>query len=296
MIKEIKMIKLIATDLDGTLFYPKRRFTLLTRKNKKLLKDFSNAGGKIVLVTGRSRRVANKVGKKLNIETSVLGCNGAFFYEDGEYKYDKPIDQQLFMKVYMKMRKSFGIIGWMLLDDTDIMKVSTPVVSKIIILIARLLNRFNFAYREKYLIGEKPFLDAVASGKCYKLMPVFGLGKRGREKAKAAAIALDDLFGDQLAITIADVSLEITIKGTNKGNALKDYINEKGISEDEVLVIGDADNDVSMLSVFEHSFAMNSGEDEPKKIAKYHIDSVSDIRDCILTEDGQLKDFSCPKE
>ncbi|MFA6796060.1 MAG: HAD family hydrolase [Bacilli bacterium] len=290
------MIKLIATDLDGTLFYPKRRFTLLTKKNMKLLKDFSAAGGKIVLVTGRSRRVASKVGKKLNINISVLGCNGAFFYEDNEYKYDKPIDQQLFMKVYMKMRKNFGIIGWLLLDDTDIMKVSTPVVSNVIILIARLLNRFNFAYREKYLIGEKPFLDAVSSGKCYKLMPVFGMGKGGREKAKSAAIALEDLFGDQLDITIADVSLEITKKGTNKGNALRDYIKEKGISEDEVLVIGDADNDISMLSNFKHSFAMNSGEKEAKRVAKYHIDYVSDIRDCVLDENGKLKEFSEPKK
>lgn len=290
------MIKLIATDLDGTLFYPKRRFTLLTKKNQMLLKDFSNAGGKIVLVTGRSRRVASKVGKKLNVDISVLGCNGAFFYEDGEYKYDRPIDQQLFMKVYMKMRKNFGIIGWLLLDDTDIMKVSTPVVSDNLILIARLLNRFNFAYREKYLIGEKPFLDAVASGKCYKLMPVFGMGQKGRNKARDAAIALNDLFGDQLDITIADVSLEITMKGTNKGNALLDYIAEKGIKKSEVLVVGDADNDVSMLSLFEHSFAMNSGEEEPKKIANYHVDYVSDIRDYILTKDNKLKEFEIPKD
>lgn len=288
------MIKLIATDLDGTLFYPKRRFTLLTRKNQRLLKDFSSAGGKIVLVTGRSRRVASKVGKKIKTNISVLGCNGAFFYEDGEYKYDKPINQQIFMKVYMKLRKSYGIIGWLLLDDTDVIKISTPVVSKIVNLVARLFNRFNFAYSEKYVLGEKPFLDAVASGKCYKLMPIFGMGKGGRERAKVAAFALNDLFGSQLDITIANVSLEITRKGTNKGNALREYIKEKGIKEDEVLVIGDADNDVSMLASFQHSFAMNRGEDEPKRIANYHIDYVSDIRDYILTENNELKEFSPP--
>ena len=52
------MIKLLATDLDGTLFYPKRKFTLMTRKNAKFLKDFYNAGGKVMLVTGRNYNIA----------------------------------------------------------------------------------------------------------------------------------------------------------------------------------------------------------------------------------------------
>ena len=53
------MIKLLATDLDGTLFYPKRKFTLMTRKNAKFLKDFYNAGGKVMLVTGRNYNIAS---------------------------------------------------------------------------------------------------------------------------------------------------------------------------------------------------------------------------------------------
>ena len=32
------MIKLIATDLDGTLFYPKKRITVLSKENRKFLK------------------------------------------------------------------------------------------------------------------------------------------------------------------------------------------------------------------------------------------------------------------
>jgi len=289
------MIKLIATDLDGTLFYPKRRFTLMTRRNKKFLRDFYKSGGEIILVTGRSKRVPDKVANRLDIKASVLGCNGAFFYEDNTYKYDHPINQQLFLKVYMKLRRNYGIIGWLLLDNTDKMKVSAPTTSSMVIMFARLLNKFNFSYAERYVMGETQFLDAVSQGKCYKLMPVFGLGKRGEEKAKAAQIALLDTFGDRLDITLAGVSLEITLKGINKGNALKDYLKLKNIKEDEVIVVGNADNDISMLSQFKYSFAMKSGEANAKRVSNYLVDEVSDIRDFIMDENGNMKEFSIPE-
>ena len=43
------MIKAIATDLDGTLFYPKRKIRLLKTKNRKFLKKLDENDIEIVL-------------------------------------------------------------------------------------------------------------------------------------------------------------------------------------------------------------------------------------------------------
>lgn len=38
------MIKVIATDLDGTLFYPKRKLHLISKKNKQFLQNALESG------------------------------------------------------------------------------------------------------------------------------------------------------------------------------------------------------------------------------------------------------------
>ena len=55
------MIKLIATDLDGTLFYPKRRLTGMIKENKKFLKSFLNSGKDVLIASGRSTGMLSKL-------------------------------------------------------------------------------------------------------------------------------------------------------------------------------------------------------------------------------------------
>ena len=58
------MIKVIATDLDGTLFYPKKRLRLIPKKNKEFLTRFASNGGKVVVVSSRGFNFASKLEKK----------------------------------------------------------------------------------------------------------------------------------------------------------------------------------------------------------------------------------------
>ena len=57
------MIRTIATDLDGTLFYPKRMFRLISTANRQFVRNASEAGKDVILVTGRNLFVPGKVKK-----------------------------------------------------------------------------------------------------------------------------------------------------------------------------------------------------------------------------------------
>ena len=46
--------KLIATDLDGTLFYPKKRIKMISKKNLRFLRDRIDKENHIVIVSGRN--------------------------------------------------------------------------------------------------------------------------------------------------------------------------------------------------------------------------------------------------
>ena len=55
------MGKLLAIDLDGTLFYPKRATRCICKKNVKFLRKWIDEGNKVVLVTSRSTQFTEKL-------------------------------------------------------------------------------------------------------------------------------------------------------------------------------------------------------------------------------------------
>jgi len=281
------MIKLIATDLDGTLFYPKKRFTLLDNSNKKFLIDYYNAGGKVVLVTGRDRRISMKVQKKLGIELSVLGCNGSFIYENNKFVKSYPIPKNILFDVYMNLKANYDILGFFVFDESDEIKISVTKKS-IVPYLGIFINWFSFAFAEKYVISEKEVIQGIANGKIFKMMPIFGLTKGAKVRAKESLIALREQYKNKLTINSASITLEITAANVNKANTLKEYVSSIGLNEDEVLVIGDSFNDLPMLKAFNNSFAMSNGEKQVKDIAKHIVKKVSDLREYVLDENGQL--------
>ncbi len=281
------MIKLIATDLDGTLFYPKRRLTLLEKSNKKFLIDFYNAGGKIVLVTGRDRRISMKVQKKTGIDLAVLGCNGAFIYQDGKFIKSNYIPKSILFDVYMQLKVNYNVLGFLVFDETDQIKVSV-VKKSIIPYLGIFINIFSGVYMEKYIVSEKEVVKDIANGTVFKLMPIFGLSKAAKIRALHASLALKEKYKNKLTINAASIALEITNAGVNKANTLLEYIEQIGIKKEEVAVIGDSYNDLAMFEKFENSFAMFNGEKVILDKASHIINKVSDIREFVL-ENGKLK-------
>lgn len=70
--------------------------------------------------------------------------------------------------------------------------------------------------------------------------------------------------------------LEITKKGISKGNALNTLLEKLGISNEEVAVFGDSENDVSMLEKRPYSFAMDNALPNAKSAANYLTHSNDD--------------------
>ncbi len=59
----------------------------------------------------------------------------------------------------------------------------------------------------------------------------------------------------------------------NKGNALQKVMEMQGVQTDEILVFGDYNNDLEMLSLTEYSFAMANAHPNVKRTAKFETGS-----------------------
>lgn len=263
-----KNYKLLATDLDGTLFYPKRPRSLISRKNKKFLKKFMDEGNKVVLVTGRSPAYTKNLFEVLGQEVDVIGMNGAYTIVDGqirdEHFLDFPIEKMLY-----DLNALFPILGTMLISQKYPLLISTPPIGKFIQFFYNVYYFLQGRYAEDYHFSNEEFIAEIESKHVYKLMIFFGMSRSGVKRAARANQYLREHYPHQFEASWTGGFIEITPVGVSKANGIKKYAAEKNIPEENIYVVGDSGNDISMFKAFyEHSFCMKHSHKNVKKYAK----------------------------
>ncbi|MCC8139484.1 MAG: HAD family hydrolase [Lachnospiraceae bacterium] len=68
---------------------------------------------------------------------------------------------------------------------------------------------------------------------------------------------------------------DMIMKGSGKGTGLRAYIEKKGIRSDEIMAFGDNQNDISMLELTPHSYAMAHSTPEVRSHAGHVCTSVT---------------------
>ncbi len=68
-------------------------------------------------------------------------------------------------------------------------------------------------------------------------------------------------------------NFEVTGKGVSKGNAVKVLANYYGIDSEQVICIGDSENDLSMIKYAGLGIAMGNADENVKEAAKYITDN-----------------------
>ena len=68
------MAKLLALDLDGTLFYPRGIRHCICKKNVKFLRRWIDAGNKVALVTSRSTQFTDRLKDELKRPVDLITC------------------------------------------------------------------------------------------------------------------------------------------------------------------------------------------------------------------------------
>ncbi|MGP1413610.1 MAG: HAD-IIB family hydrolase [Bacillales bacterium] len=274
------MIKYIATDLDGTLFYPKDRKNMITKENLFFIQSFIDDGGKLILVSGRSLSFGKKVCKKINRECGIIGYNGSIIYDDNKYYNNIYIEKDEISKILSDIEKNIKIPVCTLFTEKGIhVKINKfPLIYK---LLYKLLNKAYRVYTEDIIFHKKYFDYASFDENVYKIMLFFGISNLKKNKAMKINKLLREIYPD-FEFSWSDQCIEITKKGCSKGEAILKYCKINNINPNEIAVVGDSGNDISMFKNFPtYSFCMNHSHKIIQKYAKYSIDKICDIRNYL---------------
>ena len=247
------MIKLVATDIDGTILIPEGNFT---EGVKKCIKELCQKGIKVVLVTGRMNAAAELIAKDLGLDTPVISYQGGLVKYNGETLYKRCLTEEQAQRV-IDWAKSENIHLNLYNDDILYSESKCPEI-----------ERYCNNLHTKYTI--KSFCD-VEKNSVNKLLAI---DYNHPEKIDKFEKELPKVFPDLYIIKSTPYFLEFSNKEGSKYCAVKFLQKYWGIDEAETLTIGDQNNDIALLKAGGIKVAMGNATEELKSIADYVTDSV----------------------
>lgn len=265
-------MKLIATDLDGTLLNEQGE---VSKENAQAIKEAIAQGCGFVVATGRSYGAANQPLQEVGITCPIISMNGARTYtSDKKIVRSVALDIEMARKIqdvcqeeemYLEFFTNHGIYStskeYFVEVMIDVMKSANPNVSETEIRegAENRLQEEQVAFIENY-----DDLYAMENLEIFKILG-FSLEKERLDKVRMQ-------FSEKQAVAITSsgaINLEFNHPEAQKGIALETLASSMGVEMRDVMALGDNLNDVSMLKMAGLAVAMENAEEEVKEICGY---------------------------
>lgn len=249
------MYKLISLDMDGTLLNSDK---VITEKTREALIRAQKKGVKVVLASGRPTAGLMKYAKELQMDRyhgMFISYNGgkAVDVTSGEVLFELAIPNQKAVEL-LRSLEPYDVVPFV--DDGVRMYVTDPQGFQV-------QKECNGNNLEIFVV------DCVADEVERRgFNPVKILIAAPAEYLDPRISKFQEGFTDDLSfIKSSPYYLEATMKGIHKAETLDHVAKCMGISREEVMSFGDAENDKTMLQYAGMGIAMGNARDELKAIA-----------------------------
>lgn len=248
------MIKLVVTDIDGTIYSPE---VGITSEVQDCMKNLLDKGVNVAIATGRTYLSAKSVADSIGIKCPLIcyqgGLVNTYEGETIDAKYLNPDIAREIIKDFRKRNIHLNVY----VDDT------------------------------LYVEDDDEYIKDYIGDKGIDYFKVESFNELDFSKLnKMLAINYDTKFVDNLILELRKkypqiyvvksntYFCEIANKNATKGNAIKILAEKYGIKIEEVMAIGDQNNDIEMVQTAGVGVAMGNGTKEIKEIADYITDTV----------------------
>ncbi|MBC6003099.1 MAG: HAD-IIB family hydrolase [Paeniclostridium sordellii] len=275
------MSKLLASDIDGTLLLNRK----IHHKSIENIDRFKNDGNLFILSTGRALCELDSIINeyKLDVDAYVL-CNGAFILDKSlNIIEDFKIDSDIVYKIskYVLSTNNFTLS---VLDGYK----SYLIKSKNILKARNLFNLNSLKKIYKMLINKSSNLELLNLNHLkdndlnINIMSIYSLNDNV-EKAENLKNHLNDEFGEYITAYRNKYFVDVVFKGCSKATGIEKVCKNFNLADNNVYVIGDSWNDLSMFERYDNSYTFTYAEKTLQKKANKVIDSFHYCIDDILS-------------
>ena len=249
-------IRVIATDMDGTLLDPKGQLDL--PRLEKILDKMDQCDIRFVIATGNEVHRMRQLLGHLAERVVLVVANGARIFENNELIQAQTWDDAMVDKalahfkgrecqdqfVVTAMNGGFVKKGTVF---TELDKFMTPEM------IEKLYQRLNFVYE----------FDSSLFGGVLKMSMVVG-----EERLDSVLQEVNDLFDGRVrAVSSGYGCIDILQDGIHKAWGLVELLKRWNLKPEQIMAFGDSENDIEMLELAGISYAMENAEDAVKEVA-----------------------------
>lgn len=256
--------KMICTDMDGTLLNTNKE---ISDKTKETIKIAHEMGVHIVLSTGRMFNSANYYASMIDIKTPIISANGAFIRDRSkeEVIYKNVLGKEN-CKIILGILKKHKIHGHF--------HTPSALFSDKLVFSAKIYDDMNKDLPEDNKIEIniiKDNWDEVFEKNEESIVKCIGIDE-DVEKVKRAKIDMLKVNGVEV-VSSYENNFEIMTKGVSKGRGVEILAAYYNIKPEEVICIGDNENDLSMIKFAGLGVAMGNAPYSIKKEADYVTDT-----------------------
>ena len=249
-------IKIVATDMDGTLLDPRGQLDL--PRLEKILDKLDHRGVRFVIATGNEVHRMRQLLGHLAERVVLVVANGARIFENNELLQaqtwdDAMVDRALAHFKGRECQDQFVVTamnGGFVKEGTvftELDKVMTPEM------IEKLYQRMNF-------VDE---FDSSLFGGVLKMSMVVG-----EERVESGLQEINDLFdGHVRAVSSGYGCIDILQDGIHKAWGLVELLKRWNLKPEQIIAFGDSENDIEMLELAGISYAMENAEEAVKRVA-----------------------------
>lgn len=249
-------IRVIATDMDGTLLDPKGQLDL--PRLEKILDKLDQCDIRFVIATGNEVHRMRQLLGHLAERVVLVVANGARIFENNELIQAQTWDDAIVDRalahfkgrecqdqfVVTAMNGGFVKKGTVF---TELDKFMTPEMIK------KLYQRMNF-------VDE---FDSSLFGGVLKMSMVVG-----EERLDSVLQEINDLFDGRVrAVSSGYGCIDILQDGIHKAWGLEELLKRWNLKPEQIMAFGDSENDIEMLELAGISYAMENAEEAVKRVA-----------------------------
>jgi len=248
------MIKLIASDLDGTILLQNAQS--VDNSLFETIHKISEKGIIFAPASGRQYNSLKMLFEPVEKDLMYIAENGALVMYKDEVLFKSPMNRKLAMEII-----------------EDVYEQCSCEV---------LVSGLNTAYIKP---KAKEYLHRMTTMVKYKTSIVDNFDDIQEDILKVSVCDISGIknsreyftkkWSDKVLTAVSgELYLDFTANGVNKGTAIKKIQEKLGITPDECMAFGDNYNDIEMLDNVGHSYAMELAVEDIKKHAKYITKSV----------------------
>lgn len=252
----MKMIKLVVSDVDGTLV-PDGSFDIDPRIFD-VINELDKMGIMFVVASGRQYASLRKLFAPVADKVMYITDNGGFIRDkNGDTWQKNPMDRELVNALVCDAEKLSGINVMLCGQDFAYVSDEESYVYKWL--------RDSYKYNLKSPKDLTQIDDDIVKVSIYHPDDAEAVVKEwfyDKWKSETRIASAGPMWMDCIRDDI------------NKGVSLKYIMKKLNVKRDEVMVFGDNINDLEMLALADESYAIGSARDEVKQKAKYVADTM----------------------